>query len=94
MNVRLNGIGEELVPELKKLQSKLLLAGGIGAAVCAIGLVMNPSQFVRSFLSAYVWLLSITLGSLGLAMSIRYRAAHGVWSFDGFSERPRERCRC
>jgi hypothetical protein len=77
MNVRLNHIGEELVPELRNLQSKLLVAGGVGAAVCAIGFVMNPSQFVRSFLSAYVWLLSVTLGSLGLAMV--HQVSGGAW---------------
>ena len=77
MNVRLNHIGEELVPELKNLQSKLLIAGGAGAAVCAIGLVMNPAQFVRSFLPAYMWLLSVTLGSLGLAMV--HQVSGGAW---------------
>jgi len=77
MNVRLNHIGEELVPELKNLQSKLLIAGGVGAAVCAIGLVMNPAQFVRSFLSAYVWLLSVTLGSLALVMV--HQVSGGAW---------------
>ena len=77
MNVRLNHIGEELVPELKSLQSKLLMAGGVGAAVCAIGLVMNPAQFVRSFLPAYLWLLSVTLGALGLAMV--HQVSGGAW---------------
>jgi hypothetical protein len=70
------GIGEESVPELKTLQSTLLLGGGIGLAVCAIGLLMNPAQFVRSFLPAYMWLLSIALGSLGLAM-VRRRLGCG-----------------
>jgi hypothetical protein len=77
MNVRLNHIGEELVPELKSLQSRLLIAGGAGGAVCAIGLVMNPSQFVRSFLPAYMWLLSVTLGALGLAMV--HQVSGGAW---------------
>jgi hypothetical protein len=71
------GIGEESVPELKTLQSTLLLGGGIGLAVCAIGLLMNPAQFVRSFLPAYMWLLSIALGSLGLAMV--HQVSGGAW---------------
>ena len=29
------------------------------------GSLMNPAQFVRSFLPAYMWMLSVTLGSLG-----------------------------
>src|SRR5688572_32061578 len=64
-------------PELKHLQSKLIIAGGIGAAVCAIGLVMNPAQFVRSFLPAYMWLLSATLGSLALGMV--HQVSGGAW---------------
>ena len=67
-------------PSSRQLQSKLLIAGGIGAAVCAIGFVMNPAQFVRSFLPAYMWLLSITLGSLGArdgAPGVRRRLGRG-----------------
>ena len=77
MNVTLREIGEELVPELKYLQSRLLIAGGVGAVVCAIGLVLNPAQFVRSFLPAYMWTLSITLGSLALAMV--HQVSGGAW---------------
>jgi hypothetical protein len=77
MNVTLRDIGEELVPELRSLQSKLLIAGGAGAAVCMVGLVLNPAQFVRSFLPAYVWMLSIALGSLALAMV--HQVSGGAW---------------
>ena len=42
-----------------------------------IGLVMNPAQFVRSFLPAYMWMLSVTLGSLGLAMV--HQVSGGAW---------------
>jgi hypothetical protein len=77
MTAQLKEIGDELVPELKNLQSKLMMAGGIGAAVCGIGLVMNPPQFVRSFLPAYMWLLSVALGSLGLAMV--HQVSGGAW---------------
>ena len=62
--------GDELVPGLKDLQNKLLIAGGAAAVVCAIGLLLNPAQFVRSLLPTYMWLLSITLGSLALRWSI------------------------
>ncbi len=75
--VPLQEIGGELVPELKNLQSKLMTAGGFAALVCAIGLVVNPAQFVRSFLPAYMWILGITLGSLGLAMI--HQVSGGAW---------------
>ncbi len=77
MTAQLKEIGDELVPELKNLQSKLMMAGGIGAALCGIGLVMNPAQFVRSFLPAYMWMLSVALGSLGLAMV--HQVSGGAW---------------
>ena len=69
--------GDELLPGLKELQHKLLVAGGAAAVVCAIGLVLNPTQFVRSLLPTYMWLLSITLGSLALAMV--HQVSGGAW---------------
>jgi len=77
MNVKIREIGEELVPELKRLQSTLMMAGGAGLVICAIGFVMNPAQFVRSFLPAYMWMLSMTLGSLALAMV--HQVSGGAW---------------
>jgi hypothetical protein len=77
VRVPLQEIGGELVPELKNLQSKLMTAGGVAALFCAIGLVVNPVQFVRSFLPAYMWVLGITLGSLGLAMI--HQVSGGAW---------------
>ena len=74
---KLREVGDELVPELKDVQSKLMMAGAAGAVVCAIGLFMNPAQFVRSFLPAYMWVLAITLGSLGLAMV--HQVSGGAW---------------
>jgi hypothetical protein len=69
--------GDELVPELRRMQRTLTLAGAGGAILCAIGLLLNPAQFVRSFLPAYMWTLSIALGSLGLAMV--HQVSGGAW---------------
>ena len=77
MNVMLRATGDEMLPELKGLQSKLLLAGGIGAALCVVGFAIDPAQFVRSLLPAYMWMLSITLGSLALAMV--HQVSGGAW---------------
>ena len=73
----LKEVGDELVPELKDLQSKLMIAGGAGAAICAIGLFVNPTQFVRSLLPVYMWLLALALGSLALAMV--HQVSGGAW---------------
>jgi hypothetical protein len=73
----LKSAGSEMVPELKQLQSQLLLAGAIGSVVCAVGLLLNPAQFVRSLLPAYMWMLSIALGSLALVMV--HQVSGGAW---------------
>jgi hypothetical protein len=73
----LNTIGRELDPELKSLQTTVLRVGAVGATVCVIGLFVDRAQFVRSFLPAYMWLLSITLGSLALVMV--HQVSGGAW---------------
>ena len=77
MMVNVKEIGAEIVPELRNLQSKLMMAAGAGAVLCAVGLLMNPAQFVRSFLPAYMWMLSVTLGSLAIAMV--HQVSGGAW---------------
>lgn len=69
--------GNEMVPELKTVQARLLTFGAVGAAACGVGLLLNPAQFVRSLLPAYMWLLSLTLGSLALAMV--HQISGGAW---------------
>jgi len=73
----LTSTADEMVPQLRNLQSKLFVAGGIGAAVCALGFLLNPAQFLHSYLAAYMWMLSITLGSLALAMV--HQVSGGAW---------------
>ena len=73
----LREIGDELLPRLRDVQKKLFLAGGIGALLCAVGYIMNPAQFVRSLLPPYIWLLSMALGSLALAMV--HQVSGGAW---------------
>ena len=73
----LKSTADELLPELRDLQRKLLLGGGIGMLICALGLVLNPAQFVRSYLTTYLLLLGITLGSLALVMV--HQVSGGAW---------------
>jgi hypothetical protein len=53
------------------------MAGGIGAVVCLLGLVLNPAQFFRSYLTTYLLLLAVALGSLALAMV--HQVSGGAW---------------
>ena len=73
----LKSTADELIPELRGFQRKLLMAGGIGAVVCLLGLVLNPAQFFRSYLTTYLLLLAIALGSLALAMV--HQVSGGAW---------------
>ena len=65
------------IPELGPLQRKLLVAGGIGALVSLAGLVLDVTQFLQSYLLAYMWCLGVTLGCLALGMV--HQLSGGAW---------------
>jgi hypothetical protein len=67
----------DLIPELAVWQRRLLLAGGAGLAVSAVGLVFEPRQFFQSYLMAFMWVLAVALGSLALAMV--HQLSGGAW---------------
>jgi hypothetical protein len=75
--VSLQATANELLPELRVAQRRLLSAGGIAAAVCALALLFDRAQFFRSYLPSYLFLLSVTLGSLALAMV--HQISGGAW---------------
>ena len=63
-----------------------LVIGVIGLALCAVGWVLNPAQFFRSYLVAYVFWTGIALGSLAILM-MQYLTG-GAWGI--ISRRPLE----
>jgi len=65
------------IPELARHQRTLLLAGGVGAVVSAIGLAIEPAQFFQSYLMAYMLCLGVTLGCLALGMV--HQLSGGAW---------------
>jgi hypothetical protein len=65
------------IPELAPLQRKLAIGAAAGAALSSIGLITDPSQFMRSYLVAYMWCLGLTLGCLALAMV--HQLSGGAW---------------
>ena len=96
MNVRAERRpASEMVPELKALQSTLLLAGGIGAAVCAIGLRDEPGA-VRPLAAAGLHVAAVDHARIARRSPwcIRCPAAHGASSSAAFSARRAARCRC
>ena len=62
---------------LTRLQRPSLIAGVIGIALSVLGLVIDPLQFFRSYLVAYLFWLGIALGSLPILM-LQYITG-GMW---------------
>lgn len=58
----------EADPRLRRLQRGALIAGLVGGLLCVVGAIFNVTQFLRAYLVAYVFWLSIALGSLGIQM--------------------------
>src|SRR5436189_4650504 len=68
---------DQLIPELAAHQRRLLTAGAVGSAVSAIGFFLSPAQFLQSYLTAYMWVLGVTLGCLALGMV--HQLSGGAW---------------
>jgi hypothetical protein len=66
-----------VIPELAGLQRRFLSAGSAGAAISLVGLLLNPRQFLQSYLMAYMLCLGVTLGCLALGMI--HQLSGGAW---------------
>ena len=75
--MRLRQTADQLIPELAQYQQRFLLAGGAGAVLSLVGWFMNPAQFYRSYLVAYMFVLGATNGCLALAMI--HQLSGGAW---------------
>jgi hypothetical protein len=51
-----------------RLQQRALLAGVIGVVLCILGFVKSPESLLHSYLPAFMFILGLSLGSLGLLM--------------------------
>jgi hypothetical protein len=72
-----NDSADTAIPELAGLQARAALVGGVAVALSLIGLFVNPTQFLQSYLMAYVWCLGATLGCLALGMI--HQLSGGEW---------------
>src|SRR5262244_4600098 len=52
----------------QRLQHRALLVGLVAAVLCVIGYFVNPGQFFRSYLMAYMFWLGVVLGCLAILM--------------------------
>jgi hypothetical protein len=65
------------IPELAGVQRRALLVGGAFAIVSAVGVFVNLTQFLQSYLMAYMFCLGITLGCMALGMV--HQLSGGAW---------------
>src|SRR4051812_17565819 len=54
--------------EITRLMRPALLAAGGGIVLMLIGLIFSRDQFFRAYLTAWLFILGISLGSLGIVM--------------------------
>jgi hypothetical protein len=66
-----------LGPRMDRLQRTALIVGVVFLALTAIGLFMDPGQFFRSYLYAYLYTLGLSLGSLGILLL--HHTVGGKW---------------
>ena len=55
-------------PNLRRWQIGALAIGALGLIACAVGFVFEPTQFFRSYLTAFVFFTGLALGCLGVLM--------------------------
>jgi hypothetical protein len=64
-------------PRLERVQWGALIAGIAGMALCGLGVFLDPTQFFRSYLLAYVFWLGLPLGCLAILMV--HHLVGGTW---------------
>ncbi len=75
--MRLTDTAEQHIPELAQYQRTFLLAGAVGVALSAAGYYLDSRQFYQSYLMAYMLVLGLSVGSMGLAMI--HHLSGGEW---------------
>ena len=61
------------------IRNRSLAVGVVAAVLCILGAFLEPQQFLRSYLVAYVYWLGVPLGSLALLML--HHLVGGRWGF-------------
>jgi len=61
---------------LDRIRQRALVAGVIGLVICVIGFIKAPDRFFPSYLLAFIFVLGLSLGSLGLLMLQHLTGGH------------------
>jgi hypothetical protein len=59
-----------------RVQQRALGAGLLGLVLCIVGYVKSPADFLHSYLLAFIFVLGLSLGSLGLLMLQHLTGGH------------------
>jgi hypothetical protein len=70
-------VSPELRADLRRWRIRSLIVGLAGAALCAVGFFASPSQFYRSYLWPYLFVVGLSAGSLAWLM-LQYLTG-GAW---------------
>src|SRR5437588_6417839 len=65
--------------QIDRAQWRALVVGVAASAVCVVGAFMDPAQFFRAYLFAYLFIMGLALGSLALVMI--HHLTGGAWGF-------------
>jgi hypothetical protein len=63
--------------DVDRLQRLALIAGGLGAVVCVVGLLLSRQYFFRAWLVGWVFWVGVSLGCL--AISLLHHLSRGAW---------------
>jgi hypothetical protein len=63
-------------PSVSRLQTRALLVGLIGLVISLVGWAKHPANFYQSYLIAFMLVLGLSLGSLGLVMLQHLTGGH------------------
>ncbi len=59
-----------------RVQQRALIVGLVGLVLCVVGYVKSPADFIHSYLMAFIFVLGMSLGSLGLLMLQHLTGGH------------------
>lgn len=70
-------VSTELRADLRKWRTRAAIVGVLGAVLCLVGLFQSPTQFYRSYLWSYLFVVGLSAGSLAWLM-LQYLTG-GAW---------------
>lgn len=72
-------VTETLRESFNRLQRRALVVGVLAAVSCAVGALIDPQQFLRSYLLAFLFVLAFPLGSYAIVNL--HHLTGGSWGF-------------